>query len=36
MEATDYVDFETALALKKAGFDEPCDHIYLRDRKSDE
>ena len=24
MEATDYVDFKTALALKKCGFDEPC------------
>lgn len=24
----DYVDYQTALALKKAGFDEPCDHYY--------
>ena len=28
MEITDYVDFKTALALKKAGFNEPCDHYY--------
>lgn len=35
MEATDYVCFKTALALKKCGFDEPCDHIYLRDRNTD-
>ena len=28
MEITDYVDFKTALALKKAGFNEPCDSYY--------
>lgn len=24
----DYVDYQTALALKECGFDEPCDHYY--------
>lgn len=32
----DYVSYKLALALKKAGFCESCDHIYLRDRKSNE
>lgn len=36
MEATDYCSYPLSLALKKAGFCESCDHIYLRDRKSDE
>ena len=35
METTDYVSYELAVKLKAAGFDEPCDHIYMRDRKSD-
>ena len=30
METTDYVSYPVALALKKAGFDWECDHIYLR------
>jgi len=32
----DYVSYKLALALKKAGFCESCDRIYLRDRKSNE
>lgn len=28
METTDYVSYPLALALKKAGFDWPCDHYY--------
>ena len=28
MEATDYVSYQTALALKKCGFNEPCDSYY--------
>ncbi|MBO5029825.1 MAG: hypothetical protein J6C59_09490 [Muribaculaceae bacterium] len=28
MENKDYVSYELALALKKCGFDEPCDHYY--------
>ena len=28
METADYVDYPTAVALKKCGFDEPCDHYY--------
>ncbi|WP_286138497.1 hypothetical protein [Duncaniella freteri] len=28
MNTTDYVSYPIALALKKAGFDEPCDHYY--------
>lgn len=31
----DYCGYPLAVALKKAGFDEPCDHIYLRDRNTD-
>lgn len=26
----DYVDYQTALALKECGFDEPCDHCYAK------
>ncbi len=28
MTPEDYVSYPIALALKKAGFDEPCDHYY--------
>ena len=28
MNTEDYVSYQLALALKKAGFDEPCDHFY--------
>ena len=28
MNPEDYVSYPIALALKKAGFDEPCDHYY--------
>lgn len=28
MNPEDYVSYPLALALKKAGFDEPCDHFY--------
>lgn len=28
MNPDDYVSYPIALALKKAGFDEPCDHYY--------
>lgn len=28
MNPDDYVSYPVALALKKAGFDEPCDHYY--------
>lgn len=28
MNNEDYVSYELALALKKCGFDEPCDHYY--------
>lgn len=28
METTDYCDYKLSLALKAAGFDEPCDHYY--------
>lgn len=28
METTDYCDYKLGLALKEAGFDEPCDHYY--------
>lgn len=35
MEITDYVDFKTALALKKAGFNEPCDSYYIKDNAPD-
>ncbi len=28
MNTEDYVSYPIALALKKAGFDEPCDHYY--------
>lgn len=30
METTDYCDYKLSLALKAAGFDEPCDHYYAR------
>lgn len=30
----DYVSYELAVALKAAGFDEPCDHYYAYDKKS--
>lgn len=30
METTDYVSYPVALALKKAGFDEPCDHYWYK------
>ena len=29
METTDYVDYPTAVALKKCGFDEPCSGKYV-------
>lgn len=35
MGITDYVDFKTALALKKAGFAEPCDSYYIKDNAPD-
>lgn len=28
MNTEDYVSYQLALALKKHGFDEPCDHFY--------
>ena len=28
METTDYVDYQTAVALKECGFDEPCEMFY--------
>ena len=30
MTTEDYVSYPIALALKKAGFDEPCDHCYAK------
>ncbi len=30
MNPEDYVSYPLALALKKAGFDEPCDHCYAK------
>lgn len=30
MTPEDYVSYPLALALKKAGFDEPCDHCYAK------
>lgn len=32
MDEKDYVSFETALALKEAGFDYPCNHCYIKGR----
>lgn len=28
METTDYCNYDLSLALKKCGFDEPCDYYY--------
>lgn len=30
METTDYCSYKLALALKKCGFDMPCDHCYAQ------
>lgn len=32
METNDYVGYQTALALKKCGFDEPCRCCYIADK----
>lgn len=31
----DYVDYQTALALKKCGFDEPCRCCYIADKNTE-
>ncbi len=31
METNDYCSYELSLALKKAGFDEPCDHYWYKE-----
>ena len=35
MNNEDYVSYELALALKKAGFNEPCDSYYIKDTAPD-
>lgn len=36
METTDYVDYPTAVALKKCGFDEPCYFYYTKEDAPDD
>lgn len=35
METNDYVGYQTALALKKCGFDEPCRCCYIADKNTE-
>ena len=35
MNSEDYVSYELALKLKACGFDEPCDHYYIKDNAPD-